>query len=102
MTDAVPDDRPAVPDVLRLLDLRAAPVSVDEVLAAVADPRAGGVVSFTGAVRDHDHGRGVTELEYEAHPSSRADLERVARTVAAEVDVLALAAVHRTGRLAVG
>jgi molybdopterin synthase catalytic subunit len=92
----------SVTDVLRLLDLRDTPLSVDEVLAAVADPRAGGVVSFTGAVRDHDGGRAVVELEYEAHPGAAAELERVARSVADRVDVLALAAVHRTGLLRVG
>lgn len=87
---------------LRLLALRSTPVQVDEVLAAVADPAAGGVVSFTGLVRDSDAGRGVTLLEYVAHPDADAALERVARTVAQDVDVVALAAVHRTGLLQVG
>jgi molybdopterin synthase catalytic subunit len=27
-------------------------------------------VSFTGMIRDHDHGRGVLELEYTGHPSA--------------------------------
>ena len=89
-------------DVLRLLDLRTTPLSVDEVLAAVDDPRAGGVVSFTGVVRDSDGGKGVTELEYVAHPDAAQALERVAAAVAAELDCLALAAVHRTGVLRVG
>ena len=89
-------------DVLRLLALRAEPLSVEEVLAAVDDPGAGGVVSFTGVVRDTDGGRAVTELEYVAHPDAAAALERVARAVAADLPVLGLAAVHRTGLLRVG
>lgn len=88
--------------VLRLLALRDTPLSVDEVLAAVADTRAGGVVSFTGVVRDTDGGQSVDELEYVAHPDAVAALERVARQVAADLPVLGLAAVHRTGTLAVG
>ncbi len=88
--------------VVRLLALRNTPLDVAEVLDAVADPGAGGVVSFTGAVRRSDGGREVVELEYEAHPAAQQALRTVADRVAAEVDVIALAAVHRTGLLAVG
>lgn len=88
--------------VLRLLALRDSPLSVEEVLAAVADPGAGGVVSFTGLVRDSDGGRGVRQLEYVAHPDAAAALQRVAQAVADDLPVIALAAVHRTGLLEVG
>lgn len=87
---------------VRLLALRSTPLDVAEVLAAVDDARAGGVVSFTGVVRAVDGGRAVTELEYEAHPGAEAALQAVAERVVAEVDVIAVAAVHRTGLLAVG
>jgi molybdopterin synthase catalytic subunit len=89
-------------DVIRLLELRDEPLSVDEVRAAVADAAAGGIALFLGAVRDHDHGRGVLRLSYSAHPSAEAELRRVAEKVAASHGVLALAAVHRVGELAVG
>jgi len=88
--------------VVRLLALRDTPLDVAEVLAAVQDPAAGGVVSFTGLVRDHDGGRGVTELEYEAHPGAQEAMAAVAERIAEELPVHALAAVHRTGLLAVG
>lgn len=87
---------------VRLLALRDVPLDVAEVLAAVEDPAAGGVVSFTGLVRDRDGGKGVTELEYVAHPGAAAALQRVAERIATELPVRALAAVHRTGLLAVG
>ena len=89
-------------DVLRLLALRDSPLSVEEVLAAVEAPGAGGLVSFTGTVRDSDGGRPVTELEYVAHPDAEQALRRVAQRVADDLPVLGLAAVHRTGLLAVG
>ncbi len=87
---------------IRLLALRDTPLDVAEVLAAVEDPAAGGVVSFTGLVRDHDGGRQVRELEYTAHPDALAALQAVAEAVARDLPVHALAAVHRTGVLAIG
>ncbi len=89
-------------DRVRLLDIRPVPLSADEVLAAVADPAAGGTTLFVGTVRDHDHDRPVTALAYEAHPDALARLREVAERVAADPLVIALAAVHRTGQLVVG
>lgn len=89
-------------EVIRLLEVREAPLSVDEVFAAVSDPRAGGVALFVGTVRAEDGGRDVTGLGYSAHPSVAAELRAVAEEVAAAHPVLALAAVHRVGDLAVG
>lgn len=88
---------------VRLVDLRSEPLDVAEALAAVADPRAGGLNLFVGAVRDHDHGERVDRLEYSAHPTAVESLRTVAAEVAAAHDgVVAVAAVHRTGLLAVG
>jgi molybdopterin synthase catalytic subunit len=123
---------------LRLFAVRDTPLSVDEVIRAVADPRAGGVAVFIGMVRNHDTGQHeqheqgaqgapsgvggslgeypggnpeahtdapealVTGLEYTAHPTALAQLYETAEKVLAEHPVTALAAVHRTGSLAVG
>ncbi|NGM14930.1 molybdenum cofactor biosynthesis protein MoaE [Verrucosispora sp. WMMA2044] len=70
--------------------------------AAVADPRAGAVVSFAGVVRDHDHGRSVVSLEYEGHPNAAKVLQEVADEIAADPDVYAVAVSHRIGPLAIG
>jgi len=75
---------------------------MDEVRAAVTEPSAGAVVVFAGAVRDHDHGRGVTSLSYSAHPSAAAELKRVAEKIAASHEVMGIAVVHRTGDLGIG
>ncbi len=85
-----------------MLAMRDEPLSVDEVLAAVGDPGAGGICVFVGTVRDVDGGRGVRELDYTAHPSVADVLREVADEVAATFPVRALAAVHRVGDLAVG
>jgi molybdopterin synthase catalytic subunit len=68
----------------------------------VADQRAGAVVSFQGVVRDHDHGRTVTRLEYEGHPSAIDVLREVVDEIAADPDVFAVAVSHRVGPLAIG
>lgn len=69
---------------------------------AVADPAAGAVVSFAGVVRDHDRGRRVTLLEYEAHPTAEGVLKEVADLIAADPAVLGVAVSHRVGRLRIG
>jgi len=89
-------------DVLRLVDIVDRPLEVDEVLGALDDATSGGVTVFVGRVRDHDGGRGVTGLAYSAHPSAVDRLRDVCAQVASSYDVTALAAVHRTGTLAIG
>jgi molybdopterin synthase catalytic subunit len=86
-------------DPIRLLALRDTALSLDEVYAAVEHDAAGGTDVFVGTVRDHDEGKGVTALEYSAHPTAEAELRRVAEKVCADYPVLALAAVHRVGLL---
>jgi molybdopterin synthase catalytic subunit len=79
-----------------------APLSIAEHEDAVADKRAGAVVSFCGVVRDHDGGRSVTELEYVGHPSATEVITEIAREFAVRDDVHAVAVSHRVGRLAIG
>lgn len=89
-------------NAVRLIDIRDTPLSLDEVYAAVSDQRAGGIALFVGTVRDRDEGKDVDALGYSSHPSAIARLQDVADRIAAEVDVVALAAVHRVGDLAIG
>ena len=85
-----------------LVEIRDDQLSLADHEAAVAGPRAGAVVSFQGVVRDHDHGRGVTLLEYEGHPSAADVLREVAAEIAADPDVYAVAVSHRIGMLKIG
>lgn len=89
-------------DVVRLCDLRETPLDIAEVMAALADDAAGGHALFVGTVRDHDSEKGVTGLDYSAHPTVVDRLEEVCREVADEFELTALAAVHRVGALAIG
>ncbi|MEH1012675.1 molybdenum cofactor biosynthesis protein MoaE [Micromonospora sp. CPCC 206060] len=87
---------------VRYAEVTSAPLDLAAHEAAVADPRAGAVVSFQGVVRDHDHGRTVVSLEYEGHPSAADVLREVADELAADPDVYAVAVSHRIGPLAIG
>ena len=51
-------------DIYQVVDT---PLSADAVAAAVDDPGAGGIVIFSGVVRNETGGRPVKFLEYEAH-----------------------------------
>ena len=85
-----------------LAAVTAEPLDVAAHEAAVADASAGAVVSFSGVVRDHDGGRGVTGIEYVSHPTAGDVLARVVADVATRTDVEAIAVSHRVGPLAVG
>lgn len=85
-----------------LVGIRDTPLSVEECLAAVTRPAAGGIGLFVGTVRGTDHDRPVVDLEYSAHPGALEQLRAVAMVVAADYPVAAVAAVHRVGRLDIG
>jgi molybdopterin synthase catalytic subunit len=70
--------------------------------ALVADAGAGAIVSFAGVVRDHDDGRSVTRLVYEAHESAASVLAEVASEIAKDPAVHAVAVSHRVGPLEIG
>jgi molybdopterin synthase catalytic subunit len=91
-----------VSDAVVLVEVRDAPLDLAAHERAVSERRAGAVVSFQGVVRDHDHGRTVTLLEYEGHPSAAAVLREVAEEIAADPDVYAVAISHRVGTLRIG
>lgn len=95
--------RPAAPSGgVVLVGLREGHLSVDEVLDALRDPACGGLCVFVGLVRDHDGGKGVTGLDYSAHPSAVDRLHEACAEVAGRSPGARLAAVHRVGRLEIG
>ena len=87
---------------VRASAVRDVPLDVDALTSLVEDERCGAVVVFTGVVRNHDRGRDVTSIEYEAHPSATQVLTEVAQRVAQSYPGCCLAVEHRTGVLAVG
>jgi molybdopterin synthase catalytic subunit len=78
------------------------PLALSEVVEAVAAPARGGIVTFTGTVRDETHGRRVVRLEYEAYREmAERKLAEIAAAVAREHGS-EVAIVHRVGTLLPG
>jgi molybdopterin synthase catalytic subunit len=77
--------------------------SVDKVIDAVRGPGMGGLVTFIGLVRDHNDGRSVQRLEYEAYvPMTEKVFRELCDEIEREIEGTRLAVEHRTGTLAVG
>ena len=89
------------PDVYRVVET---PLSADAIAAAVDDPAAGGLVIFSGVVRNETGGRPVKFLEYEAHaPMAEAKLREIGAALRARwPGVVRVAMLHRVGRLEIG
>ena len=78
-------------------------LSVDETLAFVADPGAGGTCVFVGTVRDHSAAGDVTGLRYEAWDElAERRLSELATELTTGWDLRKVAILHRTGDLSIG
>lgn len=95
-------NKTAVAPEVVLADVRESALSVDEILDAVRHPRAGGIATFIGVVRERDHGQGVESLDYTSHPSAPAVLRELAERLAEAGGVIRVAVVHRMGHLEIG
>lgn len=86
-----------------MIRLQPEPIRLEELVAAVGSERDGAVAVFLGTVRDHNQGRRVRYLDYQAYPEMAL---REMRTIADEARerfaVSRVGIVHRTGRLALG
>jgi molybdopterin synthase catalytic subunit len=86
-----------------MLLLTEKPIQIDDLLAAVADPAAGAIAVFVGVTRNHNEGRRVERLEYEAYPGmAEKELERIAAEATSRWPIARLAVVHRTGVVPIG
>ena len=80
------------------------PLSPDAIAAEVDHPGAGGIVIFSGVVRNETGGRPVKFLEYEAHaPMAEAKMREIGIEIRARWSgVRKIAMLHRIGRLEIG
>lgn len=86
-----------------MISLTRQPILLDDLIDAVGDPAAGATVLFVGTTRDHNQGRRVDRLEYEAYGGmAEKELSRVAEEARARWPLLGLAIVHRIGEVPVG
>jgi len=80
------------------------PPSLEDALAAVADPAAGGTCVFVGTVRNRSgEGAEVTDLTYEAWDElAERRLDEIAQQVLERWTVCRVALLHATGTLQIG
>ena len=78
------------------------PPDVSLLSATLSDPAAGAVVTFDGRVRDHNDGKPVKQLEYQAYPALAVAVgNRILSEEAVRHGLLRATAFHRTGTLAI-
>lgn len=72
-------------------------------LARVGDPSSGAVILFLGVVRNHNEGRRVEAMRYDAYDEmARGTLDEILAEAEDRYGVGHLAAVHRVGELGIG
>lgn len=86
-----------------LAEVREAPLSIDEAVAAVRHASAGAIALFLGVVRDHHEGKPVARLDYEAYRElADKEMRRVLTELADAHPEARLCALHRVGALTIG
>jgi molybdopterin synthase catalytic subunit len=78
------------------------PISASLLAEQVASPGSGAIVTFSGNVRDHDHGKLVESLRYEIHPSSSHILSETVKEVSLRHNLTGVAVAHRYGEIPIG
>lgn len=83
--------------------ISAAPIDAVVLRATLSDPHAGACAVFEGWVRDHNDGRPVRGLRYEAYVElAEAEGLRILDEARARFAIVKACAVHRTGDLELG
>jgi molybdopterin synthase catalytic subunit/molybdopterin converting factor small subunit len=79
------------------------PISLEAVVAEVADDGAGAIATFTGTTRARSRGRRVLHLDYEAYPGmAERVMEEIAASLRGNYDLSDVAITHRIGRVGIG
>jgi molybdopterin synthase catalytic subunit/molybdopterin converting factor small subunit len=86
-----------------MCSLSETPIDVGSVVARVAGPGMGGIVTFIGAVRDNARGREIRHLEYESYPEmAEREMEKIAADASKRWPGTRVAIAHRAGHLVIG
>jgi molybdopterin synthase catalytic subunit len=79
------------------------PLDRDALIASVADPGVGGIVTFEGVVRDNARGKQVRYLEYDVYPEMAIEqIRAIINEAAQRWGVERVVVAHRVGRLEIG
>lgn len=85
---------------MSLFSLQDYPIDPDAMRERLVDPDCGGYATFEGWVRNHNEGRAVLRLEYEAYaPLAKAEGQKVVAEALRRYDVRHAVCAHRVGVL---
>jgi molybdopterin synthase catalytic subunit len=86
-----------------MFEIVTSPIVLDHVVDAVRRDDAGAIATFLGTTRDHNVGRQVIRLEYEAYPEmAQLEMQRIGAEVCERFGAAAVAIVHRVGVVEIG
>ncbi len=86
-----------------MIAITSEPIDLCAAEALLHHPEAGGIVTFAGTVRNHNHGRQVVSLTYEAYlEMAQARMEALAEEMIARWPLYRVVLIHRVGTLAIG
>ena len=78
-------------------------IATAKLKASLESPKAGALVCFEGIVRNHNDGKAVRTLEYEAYQSlAENEAKKILSEASRCYSILSAACVHRTGLLNIG
>lgn len=78
-------------------------IEVEQLKASLENPQAGAIVCFEGIVRNHNEGKAVLHLEYEAYESLAVnEAAKILNEAQQNFSIISAVCVHRTGLLNIG
>ena len=79
------------------------PIDMQKLIDDVTDPEAGAIATFIGTTRNHNEGRKVLALDYEAYPEmAEKELTRIGAVAAKCWPICRMAILHRLGPVRIG
>lgn len=73
-------------------------LSIDDCYSFILDEKAGGNALFVGTIRNHNKGKSVEKIEFEAYAGmAEKEMTKIAKLAKDKFDILKLAIHHRTG-----
>lgn len=78
-------------------------IDINELVACVTHPEAGAIALFIGTTRNHNEGRRVIALDYEAYAEmAEKELARIGADAAKKWPITRMAIAHRVGPVQIG
>lgn len=90
-------------DKNNLINITEKEIPTNKLYAELNDLTCGGIVTFEGRIRNHNHGKEVTALNYECYkPMSIKVLEDITKQAKTKWNLNKAIAVHRIGNIQIG